>query len=93
LDICAANVVSGGIRSWIATGRKGEVYLAFFNLNEQKTPVYAKKSDLAKVFPGRRINSCGGVEVWSGKNVATTHGTISVDVEVHGCALFVLHCN
>ncbi|RHN42854.1 putative alpha-galactosidase [Medicago truncatula] len=88
-----ANVVSGGIRSWIATGRNGEVYLAFFNLNEQKTPVYAKTSDLGKVFPGRRIKSCQGTEVWSGKNVVTTQGTISVDVEVHGCALFVLHCN
>jgi len=92
LDICAANVVSGGIRSWIATGRNGEVYLAFFNLNEQKTPVYAKTSDLAKVLPGRRINFCQGKEVWSGKNVATTQGTIFMDLEVHGCALFVLHC-
>jgi len=92
LDTHAADVASGGIRSWIATGRKEEVYLAFFNLNEQKTPVYAKISDLAKVFPGRRINSCQGKEVWSGKNVAITQGTISVDVEVHGCALFVLHC-
>ncbi|KEH20764.1 alpha-galactosidase [Medicago truncatula] len=59
-------VDSDGIRSWIATGRKGEVYLAFFNLNEQKTPVYAKTSDLAKVFPGIHISSCQGKEVWSG---------------------------
>ncbi|AES67589.1 alpha-galactosidase [Medicago truncatula] len=88
-----ANVESGGIRSWIATGRKGEVYMAFFNLNEQKTPIYANMSYLAKVLPGRRINSCQGKEVWSGKNVVTTQGTISMDVEVHGCALVVLYCN
>ncbi|KAK7256453.1 hypothetical protein RIF29_29903 [Crotalaria pallida] len=27
------DVISGGISSWIATGRKGELYVAFFNLN------------------------------------------------------------
>jgi len=74
-------------------GRKGEVYMAFFNLNEQKTPIYAKVSYLAKVFPGRSINSCQGKEVWSEKNVVTMQGTISMDVEVHGCTLFVLYCN
>ncbi|WJX53421.1 hypothetical protein P8452_39415 [Trifolium repens] len=31
-------------------------------------------------------------EVWSGKDVVTTQGTITMDVEVHGCALFVLSC-
>ncbi|WJX53420.1 hypothetical protein P8452_39414 [Trifolium repens] len=89
-----AKVGSGGVRSWIATGRKGEVYLAFFNLSdEQKTRIYARTSFLAKVLPDRRINSCQGKEVWSGKNVVTTQGTIAMDVEVHGCALFVLYCN
>ncbi|XP_004504132.1 uncharacterized protein [Cicer arietinum] len=90
-----ANDYSGvsGIRSWIATGRNGEVYLAFFNLNEQKTAIHAKTSDLAKVFPDRHINSCQGKELWSGKNVVRTQRTFSMDVEVHGSALFVLNCN
>ncbi|KAK7287292.1 hypothetical protein RIF29_00507 [Crotalaria pallida] len=43
------DVNSGGISSWIATGRKGELYVAFFNLSEQKTVIYAKTSYLAKV--------------------------------------------
>jgi hypothetical protein len=94
LVFVTAKVGSGGVRSWIATGRKGEVYLAFFNLSdEQKTRIYARTSFLAKVLPDRRINSCQGKEVWSGKNVVTTQGTIAMDVEVHGCALFVLYCN
>lgn len=84
---------AGGIRSWIATGRKGEIYLAFFNLSNEKTEIYAKTSYLGKILPDRRIESCKGTEVWSGKNVITTQGTISMDVEIHGCALFVLNCN
>ncbi|KAL5175581.1 Alpha-galactosidase [Glycine soja] len=89
----AANVNSGGIRSWIATGRTGEIYLAFFNLSEQKTEIYAKTSYLAKVLPDKSITSCKGEEVWSGTDVITTQGTISMNVEIHGCALFVLNCN
>lgn len=67
--------------------------MAFFNLNEQKTAIHAKTSDLAKVFPDRHINSCQGKELWSGKNVVRTQRTFSMDVEVHGSALFVLNCN
>jgi len=71
----------------------GEIYLAFFNLSNEKTEIYAKTSYLGKILPDRRIDSCKGTEVWSGKNVITTQGTISMDVEIHGCALFVLNCN
>ncbi|KAK7247378.1 hypothetical protein RIF29_42260 [Crotalaria pallida] len=85
------DVNSGGISSWIATGRKGELYVAFFNLSEQKTVIYAKTSYLAKVL-GRRINSCKGKEVWSAKNIVTTQDTLSMEVEIHGCALFILYC-
>ncbi|KEH20754.1 alpha-galactosidase [Medicago truncatula] len=85
-------VSSADISSWIATGRKGEVYLAFFNLSEQKTPIYAHRSNLSKAFTGKRIRSCKGQELWSGKYVATKKGSISTDVGVHGCALFVLNC-
>ncbi|KAG5015570.1 hypothetical protein JHK85_021706 [Glycine max] len=93
VEYIEANVNSGGIRSWIATGRTGEIYLAFFNLSEQKTEIYAKTSYLAKVLPDKSITSCKGEEVWSGTDVITTQGTISMNVEIHGCALFVLNCN
>ncbi|KAI4317319.1 hypothetical protein L6164_025197 [Bauhinia variegata] len=84
----------GGIRSWIATGRKGEVYLAFFNLDSVKTVISAKTSDLAKVIPGgRHFNSCKATEVWSGREMEITQGTVSAAVGSHGCALFVLYCN
>ncbi|KAI9117048.1 hypothetical protein K1719_012047 [Acacia pycnantha] len=81
-----------GIRSWIAKGRRGEVYVAFFNLNEQKTVISAKASDLAKVIPGT-YNACKCREVWSGKAISTRHGTLSAEVETHGCALLVLDCH
>ncbi|KAF5746544.1 hypothetical protein HS088_TW06G00715 [Tripterygium wilfordii] len=50
--------VDGRIRLWIATGRSGEVYVAFFNLNPQMVKVSAQLSDLAKTLPGRSFNSC-----------------------------------
>lgn len=67
--------------------------MAFFNLSDKKTTIYAKTSYLAKVFPDKRINSCRGKELWSGKDVITTEGTLSMNVEVHGCALFILNCD
>jgi len=71
----------------------GEIYLAFFNLSDEKTKIYAKTSYLEKVLSDRKIDSCKGTEVWSGKDVVTTQGMISMNVESHGCALFVLNCN
>ncbi|XP_062158370.1 alpha-galactosidase [Alnus glutinosa] len=90
-----AKVNSGGTRSWIATGRRGEIYIAFFNLNPAKTVISAKISDLAKVLPGKNLNgtSCKGREVWSGKEIAVTDQTISMAVEIHGSVLFVLNCD
>ncbi|KAK7850767.1 alpha-galactosidase 3 [Quercus suber] len=40
--------VTNGARSWIATGRDGEVYLAFFNVNTDQTEITAMTSDMAK---------------------------------------------
>lgn len=71
----------------------GEVYVAFFNLSEQKRVISAKTSDLAKVLPGRDFSSCQGSEVWSGDAIEITRGTLSTAVEVHGSALIVLNCN
>ncbi|MED6168264.1 hypothetical protein PIB30_010325 [Stylosanthes scabra] len=86
-------VSPGGTRSWIAKGRRGEVYVAFFNLNEEKTVISTKASYLGNALAGRSISSCKGKEVWSGKQVITTQGTLSAEVENHGSALFVLNCN
>lgn len=84
-----------GIRSWIATGRKGETYVAFFNLNPEKTEISAKISDLAKVLPRENLisTSCSCKEVWSGKDMGEAKESISMAVETHGCALFVLDCS
>jgi hypothetical protein len=71
----------------------GEVYVAFFNLCEQKAVISAKTSDLAKVLLGRDLSSCKGSEVWSGSDIVITQGTLSAEVEMHGTALFVLNCN
>ncbi|XP_011034052.1 PREDICTED: uncharacterized protein LOC105132323 isoform X2 [Populus euphratica] len=89
-----ANVGNSGVRSWIATGRKGQIYVALFNLNSVKIVISVKTSDMAKVLPGRNFNgtSCHGREVWSGKDFGKIEDLISMGVEVHGCALFVLNC-
>ncbi|XP_048317876.2 uncharacterized protein LOC125418411 isoform X1 [Ziziphus jujuba] len=90
----AKNVISTGVRSWIATGRKGEIYLAFFNLNAEKTVISASISDLAKALPGKNLNgaSCKANEIWSGKDFGIISQSISTPVEIHGAALFVLNC-
>ncbi|GAB4840477.1 hypothetical protein Ancab_021246 [Ancistrocladus abbreviatus] len=88
------NVPSGGIRSWVATGRKGEVYIAFFNLNTEKMLISTTTTNLARVLPGKRIIgfACKCREVWSGKEYNITGELISVEVEAHGSALFVVSC-
>ncbi|KAJ4835567.1 hypothetical protein Tsubulata_041524 [Turnera subulata] len=88
-----ANAGNGGIRSWIATGRRGEIYLAFFNLNSEKTVIRARIADMGKTLPGRNLEnaSCKYSEVWT-RDFGVTKDSISTEVETHGCALFVLHC-
>lgn len=89
-----AKAESGGIRSWIATGREGQIYLAFFNLNAQKTVISTRIGDLAKAIPGRDSNfgSCKSSELWSGRNFGIVKDSISMEVDQHGCALFTLNC-
>ncbi|KAG9446549.1 hypothetical protein H6P81_012677 [Aristolochia fimbriata] len=86
-----ANV--GGVRSWVATGRKGEVYLSFFNLNAASTVISANIADLAKSVPSDyvRKDTCKCTEVWSAKDLGTIK-QLSMEVAGHGCALFVLNC-
>ncbi|KAF6157503.1 hypothetical protein GIB67_004441 [Kingdonia uniflora] len=89
-----AKVESGGIRCWIATGRRGEIYVSFFNLSAEKTVISAKISDLTKAFPSRNLRraSCKYREVWSAKYYGAGNQTISIPVEMHSSALFVLNC-
>ncbi|XP_059657828.1 uncharacterized protein LOC132304253 [Cornus florida] len=89
-----ATAVPGGIRSWIATGRKGEIFVAFFNLNPARTVISTMLSDLAKALPSENLSddSCTAREVWSGEDIGVITQSITMAVEVHGCALFVLNC-
>ncbi|ESR51470.1 alpha-galactosidase [Citrus sinensis] len=95
VNLVQADVGSGGIRSWIATGREGEIYVAFFNLNTEKTLISTKISDLAKALPGKNLNgaSCKCREIWSAKDYGVLQQTLSTAVGMHGCALFVLNCD
>ncbi|WCJ38572.1 Melibiase family protein [Euphorbia peplus] len=93
VDSVDAKTGPSGIRSWVATGRKGEIYVAFFNLNPQKTIISAKILDIGKVIrPGKSLTSCQSNEVWSGK-AFLVKDSISMEVEMHGTALFVIRCN
>ncbi|XP_020592593.1 uncharacterized protein LOC110033073 isoform X2 [Phalaenopsis equestris] len=86
---------AAGARSWIATGARGEIYLSFFNLNQGSTTISAKIGDLSKVLSSRlpTNSSCNCHEVWSGKDYSLIEGTLSIAVNGHGCALFVLKCS
>ncbi|KAL2903423.1 Alpha-galactosidase [Bienertia sinuspersici] len=90
-----ANAVPTGIRSWVATGRRGEVYLAFFNLNQEKTtikaPITTHQVNLAKALPSVKFGSLSKCkEVWTNQDCHISGGSISMDVEGHGAALLVL---
>ncbi|KAF9603117.1 hypothetical protein IFM89_033842, partial [Coptis chinensis] len=95
LNPVKANANSGGIRSWVATGRRGEIYLSFFNLSPGKMVISTKISDLDKVLPHRNLipGSCKYWEVWTGKDYGVAKETISLAVATHDCALLVLECS
>uniref|UniRef100_A0A7C9AV69 Alpha-galactosidase n=1 Tax=Opuntia streptacantha TaxID=393608 RepID=A0A7C9AV69_OPUST len=83
-----------GIRAWVATGRQGEVYLAFFNLNQGKTVISADLSRVEDELPGVKLgDSCRCTEVWTRQGCPMTGGSVSMAVEAHGAALLVLNCN
>ncbi|XP_042500713.1 uncharacterized protein LOC122078683 isoform X2 [Macadamia integrifolia] len=89
-----ANFISSGIRSWIATGRQGEIYVSFFNLSPDTMVISANILDLARVLPGRdsRKASCRYSEVFSGRDYGVAKQSISIEVEMHASALFILSC-
>ncbi|PPS14631.1 hypothetical protein GOBAR_AA05951 [Gossypium barbadense] len=94
VDLLKVDAGSNEIRSWIATGRRGEIYLAIFNLNPKKTVISTNIADIGKVFPWKNMKgaSCKYHEIWSGKS-GVTKQMISIAVEKHGCSLFVLTCD
>ncbi|CAK9312395.1 unnamed protein product [Citrullus colocynthis] len=90
-----ANAIPTGVRSWVATGRGGEIYVAFFNLDNVKTVISVKISDLAEVLPGKKLGqtSCKCREEWSGKDFGVISKSIAAPVEGHGSALFIINCS
>ncbi|KAI3435160.1 Alpha-galactosidase [Psidium guajava] len=88
-----ANAGAAGARSWIASGRSGEIYLAFFNLSSDDMTISALVSDLGKALPGRTVSACTGKEIWTGTEIGRpTLYMVSIRVESHDCALYVLNC-
>ncbi|KAJ4838673.1 hypothetical protein Tsubulata_048093 [Turnera subulata] len=91
-----ANFVPNGLRAWRATGRNGETYIAFFNLNSAQTTISANVADMVKTLPvssGMHLStSCKYREVWSGREGFSNETIPSMTVPVHGCALFVMNC-
>ena len=83
-----------GARAWIATGSKGEIYLAFFNLDSVSRKITARISDLEKVLGTAfvRKHSCSCSDVWSGRNLGLVEEEISAAVNPHGCVVFELMC-
>ncbi|KAL6569159.1 hypothetical protein OROHE_003440 [Orobanche hederae] len=89
-----ANSGSGEVRAWMATGRRGEIYAALFNLDQHKVEISVKIKDLGKALPGKDFDtaSCKCREEWSGKDFGVVKDTLSTQVDIHGVALFVLNC-
>lgn len=88
------SAIPEGIRAWVATGRQGEVYLAFFNLNRRKTVISAELSKVEDELPSVKFgDSCRCTEVWTGQGCPMTGGSVSMGVDAHGAALLVLNCN
>ncbi|KAH6771232.1 Melibiase family protein [Perilla frutescens var. hirtella] len=90
-----ANSISKRVRAWSATGRRGEIFVAFFNLDNQKADISMRIADLAKVLPGKHFTSalCKCREEWSGKDYGVVKDSVSTQLGIHASALFVLNCS
>ncbi|XP_066356946.1 probable alpha-galactosidase B isoform X2 [Miscanthus floridulus] len=84
---------SGGC-AWVATGSKGEIYLAFFNLDSVSRKMTVQISDLGKVLKRTFLKEhlCSCTEVWSGKNFGPVKEEISAVVNSHGSMVFEIIC-
>ncbi|XP_044953589.1 alpha-galactosidase mel1-like [Hordeum vulgare subsp. vulgare] len=83
-----------GARAWTATGDKGEIYVAFFNLDTASRKIAVRVPDLEKVA-GRKLarkHLCTCTEVLSGKSRSLMKGDISAVVSSHGSMLFEIQC-
>nr|POE94084.1 alpha-galactosidase [Quercus suber] len=83
-----------GTRSWIATGRNGEVYLALFNLSPDDTYITANIPDIARALPGKNLEGafCNCTEAWSKSYVGITNVSVSAPLVSHKCVLLVMNC-
>ncbi|KAK6139188.1 hypothetical protein DH2020_027067 [Rehmannia glutinosa] len=83
-----------GIRAWIATGRRGEIYVAFFNLHRMKADISMRIIDLAKALPDKdfKTASCKSREEWSGKDfgVMRLHKQLAAEKAHQYCLLLNL---
>ncbi|GJY53265.1 melibiase family protein [Tanacetum coccineum] len=77
IKVMKANAVPGGIRSWIATGRRGEVYLAYFNLTPTRTVISTDCIGASKSFPAINFWTCSFKEIWSEKTMNPTTFTLA----------------
>ncbi|GER53660.1 alpha-galactosidase/alpha-n-acetylgalactosaminidase [Striga asiatica] len=82
------------IRAWVATGRRGEIYVAIFNSNHHESEVSMRIKDLGMVLSDRDFEgaSCKCREEWSGKDFGVVKDTLSIKLDMHDVALFVLDC-
>ncbi|XP_054817768.1 alpha-galactosidase-like [Prosopis cineraria] len=86
------NSFGPGIRTWLARGRKGEIYVAIFNLNEKVANTKMDISYIREMLPVKgNFSTCTGSDLWSPVN-EVANGTLLANVEAHACALFTLTC-
>ncbi|KAG2598022.1 hypothetical protein PVAP13_5KG160100 [Panicum virgatum] len=92
--LCATVKSRNEACAWVATGSKGEIYLAFFNLDSTSRKMAARMSDLGLVLRRAllRKHLCSCTEVWSGKNFSLTKDEISAVVNPHASMVFEIIC-
>ncbi|KAK7276500.1 hypothetical protein RIF29_17640 [Crotalaria pallida] len=96
-NIKAQGSADAGLRAWIATGNNGgqsplgeDIYIAFFNLNDEAATMSANLDDLGTVLRGRQLRGLRGREAWTSSTVVLDD-TLSMEVSGHGCTLFVFN--
>ncbi|XP_078432644.1 melibiase family protein [Wolffia australiana] len=86
---------SSGMRLWVAAGKGGVIYFAIFNLSPTMSSISMKIEDLAKALHmGASIGrSCNATEAWTGTIIPPLGESLSVKVNGHGSAAFVIACS
>ncbi|XP_054817769.1 alpha-galactosidase-like [Prosopis cineraria] len=83
---------AAGVRSWIATGRNGEIYVALFNLKDGPIDINLNVSYIGTVIPEKHFSNCNGSDLWNSRNTIVNGGS-KARLGGHSCALFVLSCS